>query len=67
MRSPETRRRLVEREAELKGVRAKLANRRARERSPAAQGGNLMTFRWPQASRITADIHRGLENDAQSA
>jgi len=65
VRSSEVRRRLRDREAELKGARAKLANRRSRERSPTAQGGDLMTYRWPQASRIIADIHLGLEGHAQ--
>lgn len=58
------RRRLRDREAQVKGARAKLANRRARERSPGAQGGDLMVFRWTQARRIILDIHEGLEQHA---
>jgi hypothetical protein len=58
---------LASREATLKGARAKLANRRARERSPGAQGGELLTFRWPQVSRIVRDIHEGLEGHAEPA
>lgn len=60
----EVRRRLRNREAQIKGARAKLASRRARERSPGPQGGDLMVFRWTQARRIIADIHEGLEGDA---
>ena len=63
----EVRRRLRDREVQVKGARAKLANRRARERSPGPQGGDLMVFRWPQVRRIVADIHEGLEGDAQPA
>ncbi|MGH3649902.1 MAG: DUF6361 family protein, partial [Acidimicrobiia bacterium] len=66
-RDAEVRERLREREAALKGPRAKLANRRARERSPSAQGDDLMSFRWPRVSTILGDIHRGLERDAQPA
>ena len=62
--SAEARRRLRSREAQIKGARAKLANRRARERFPSAQGGALMLFRWPQSRRIIADIHEGLEDRA---
>jgi len=60
-------RRLRDREAAIKGARAKLANRRARERSPGAQGGGLFTYRWPVVSRIVRDIHEGMESDAQPA
>jgi hypothetical protein len=56
--------RLREREAILKGPRAKLANRRAREQAPTAQGDDRLTFRWPQARRIVADINRGLAESA---
>lgn len=58
---------LRKREAAIKGPRAKLANRRARERSPGAQGGVRLTFRWRQVSRVVGDIQRGLERDAQPA
>ncbi|WP_370327698.1 DUF6361 family protein [Euzebya sp.] len=47
---------LRQREATIKGARAKLANRRARERSPVAQGGGRLAFRWPQVRRILDDI-----------
>ncbi len=60
----DVRRRLAEREQRVKGARAKLTNRRARESSPAAHGGGLMSFRWPQAQRIILDIHEGLEPHA---
>lgn len=53
-------RRLREREARIKGARAKLVSRRARERSPSAQGGERMAFRWTQVQRILGDIHEGL-------
>ena len=49
------------REAQLKGPRAKLANRRAREISPSAQGDRQLQYRWPQVSRIVTDILWGLE------
>jgi hypothetical protein len=62
--SDEVRRRVRRREEMVKGPRAKLASRGARERSPAAQGGSLMLFRWPQAARIVGDIHEGLRVDA---
>lgn len=55
---------LVRREAALKGARAKLANRRARERSPAAQGGILLTYRWPQVTRVLRDILEGVARGA---
>jgi hypothetical protein len=58
--STEVRRELQRRESKVKGPRAKLATRRARERSPGAQGGELMVFRWPQVRRIVRDIHEGL-------
>jgi hypothetical protein len=61
---PQVRRRLRDREAHIKGARAKLANRRARERSPGPQGGELMMFRWTEARQMTADIHEGLEGHA---
>lgn len=47
---------LRQREGAIKGSRAKLANRRAREQSPAAQGGIRFTYRWPQVNRIIGDI-----------
>lgn len=56
----EVRRELQRRESKMKGPRAKLASRRARERSPSAQGGGLMAFRWPQVRQIVGDIHDGL-------
>lgn len=62
--SPEVRRRLAKQEIRVKGARAKLANRQARERSPGAQGGGMLGFRWPQVSRIVGDIHLGLEQHA---
>jgi hypothetical protein len=65
--SRDVRSRLTMREATIKGPRAKLANRRARERSPSAQGGDLFTFRWRQVSRIVADIHEGVETNAVPA
>jgi hypothetical protein len=52
---------LREREAQLKGARAKLANRRARERSPSAQGADRMLFRWPTARRLIRDLHEGAD------
>lgn len=55
---------LIEREASMKGARAKLANRRARERDPAPQGGGRMTFRWAQVRGIAGEIARGVQ-DAQ--
>jgi hypothetical protein len=63
----EARTHLHHREAQIKGPRAKLANRRARERSPVAQGDVLLVFRWRQASQIISDIHEGLESHAESA
>lgn len=63
----EVRRRLRDRESQVKGARAKLAGRRARERSPGPQGGELMLFRWRQVRDIVADIHEGLEAHAQPA
>jgi hypothetical protein len=65
--SSQVRDQLRQREATLKGARAKLANRRARERAPAAQGDVQLTFRWRQVSRILRDIHEGLEGNAQPA
>jgi hypothetical protein len=62
--STDVRRRLRDRETRIKGARAKLANRGARERSPGAQGGELMRFRWLQAQQIIDDIHAGLAADA---
>jgi len=56
--------RLRDREAALKGPRAKLANRRAREQSPGAQGDTQLEFRWRQVQRIVGDINRGLTADA---
>lgn len=56
--------RLREREASIKGARAKLANQGARERSASAQGDRLMLYRWPQVRRIVADIQQGLTADA---
>jgi len=50
---------LRDREAKLKGARAKLAHRRARELSQSAQGADEMLFRWPTARRIIRDIHEG--------
>lgn len=58
---------LRNREAAIKGPRAKLANRRARERSPGAQGDVQLGFRWRQVGRVIGDIQRGLESDAQPA
>ena len=49
------------REAQLKGARAKLAHRRARERSPSSQGADQMFFRWTTARRIIRDIHEGVD------
>jgi len=57
---PEVVRDLIAQESRIKGPRAKLANRRARERSPGPQGGALMVFRWPQVRQIVGDIHAGL-------
>ncbi len=56
----EAEKRLIARESRLKGPRAKLANRAARERYPTAQGDSLMTYRWPVVSRIVGDILDGL-------
>jgi Family of unknown function (DUF6361) len=61
---PHVREELRRREAALKGPRAKLANRRAREQAPSAQGDEQLRFRWRQARRIVADINRGLATDA---
>jgi hypothetical protein len=58
---------LRRREAAIKGPRAKLANRRARERAPGAQGDVQLGFRWRQVTRIAGDIQRALESDAQPA
>ena len=58
---------LRQREAAIKGPRAKLANRRARERAPGAQGDVQLGFRWRQVTRIVGDVQRGLEDDAQPA
>jgi hypothetical protein len=58
-------RRLIVRESAIKGPRAKLASRAARERYPTAQGDTLMTYRWPQAQRIVTDILEG-QASAQS-
>ncbi len=57
--SSDVRRQLQQRESKVKGPRAKLATRRARERSPNAQGGGLMSFRWAEARQIVDDIHEG--------
>ena len=57
-------RRIISREQRVKGARAKLSNRRAREQSPAAQGGGLMSFRWAQVQRIVGDIHEGFYRHA---
>lgn len=57
---------LIKREASMKGARAKLANRRARERDPAPQGGGRMTFRWAQVRGVAGEIARGVQ-DAQPA
>ncbi len=54
--TPEVRRTLRNREIAIKGTRAKLANRRAREQSKGASGEGLMTFRWPTARTIITDI-----------
>ncbi len=62
--SAEIGRRIIAREERVKGARAKLSNRRAREQSPAAQGGGLMSFRWAQVQRIVGDIHEGMERNA---
>lgn len=67
MTSAEVASMMTTRESTLKGARAKLANRRAREQSPGAQGGAIMAYRWPQVSRIVADIHEALEAHAQPA
>jgi hypothetical protein len=65
-RDPSIVKELRTREAQLKGARAKLANRRARERSPSSQGADQMFFRWPTARRIILDIHEGTDR-AESA
>ena len=62
---PRVARALVDRENSIKRARAKLANRRARERSPTSQGGEMMVYRWPQVQQIIGDIHTGLEQHAQ--
>ena len=53
--------RLRDREASIKGARAKLASRGARERSATAQGAQMQLFRWPTVRRVLADIHAGLD------
>lgn len=60
VRDPAVRDLLAHREAALKGARAKLANRRARELSPGAQGDTQMAFRWPQVRDLLIDLDAAL-------
>lgn len=57
----ELERNILRRESSLKGPRAKLAHRRAREQAPVAQGHRQMEYRWNRVTSIVADIHEGLE------
>lgn len=54
--SADVRRLIRKRELDVKGSRAKLANRRAREKSEGASGQSLMTYRWPTARAVVTDI-----------
>ncbi|QYG95211.1 hypothetical protein HC251_24130 [Iamia sp. SCSIO 61187] len=51
---------LVAREASIKGHRARLSSKRARETSSGMQGQVRMAFRWQQVSDIVTDIREGL-------
>jgi hypothetical protein len=57
---PAAQRDLIAREASIKGHRARLSSRRARETSQGMQGEDRMAYRWRQVSDIVTDIRAGL-------
>lgn len=56
----DVRRDLVAREASIKGHRARLSNKRARETSQGMQGEDRMAFRWRQVTAIVGDVREGI-------
>jgi hypothetical protein len=59
LQNPQVTRLLRDREAAIKGPRARLSNRQARETSSGTQGMDQMMFRWAQVSAIVGDILSG--------
>lgn len=51
---------IYDRERALKGALARLDNRRALEHWTGDAGSSQLSFRWPVAQRMVADIHAGL-------
>lgn len=60
LKSPQVTQLLRNREAAIKGPRARLSSRQARETSSGPQGMDRMTFRWNQVSAIVGDILSGV-------
>ena len=55
---------VTRRERHLKGARARLLNKRARENWSGAAGTRPLVYRWNIASRMLEDIYAGLARDA---
>jgi hypothetical protein len=53
-------RRLTQREWELKASLARLSNAAPLKRWEAVNGARIMSFRWDQAKQILTDIHQGV-------
>ena len=51
---------ITQRERQLKGARARLLNKRARENWSGAAGTRPLVYRWNIASRMLEDIYDGL-------
>ncbi|MCH7583325.1 MAG: hypothetical protein IIC72_11930 [Acidobacteria bacterium] len=59
---PEVRNLIRDRELRLKGAQARLQSHRALEMWTGRSGVGVLTYRWPTARTIIADIHQGLVN-----
>jgi len=49
------------RERQLKGIRSRFTNSRARDQWKGYAGVGQMTYRWPNVKRLLVDLHAGLK------